>query len=96
MSGMISAILAMIEQLLPAITSSSNATMIDSILNALSGMLPYIIADIENLYQPVKNVIDALSANPATNAQQLATLQQLDSQADTAFAAAAKDTDSGV
>ena len=96
MTAAITAILAMLEQLLPSILSAARATIGASIINALTAMLPFIIQEVEALFGPVKNIIAALSANPATTAEQLATLQQLDAQVDAAFEAAATDTDSGV
>lgn len=96
MTGIVTSIIAMIESLLPAITSSANAALIGNILNVLSGALPFIIQEIQALYTPVKNIIAALSANPATLADQLTQLQQLDAQVDAAFDDAAKDTDAGV
>lgn len=93
MSILITSILSMIEALLPAITSSANATLIGSIITALTNMLPFIITEVESLVGPVKNIIAALSANPATTAAQLATLQTLDKQVDDAFDAAAASTD---
>ena len=41
----------------------------------------------------MKNIIAALSANPATLAEQQATLAAIDAQVDTAFEAAVKDVD---
>lgn len=94
-TGVITAILTMVEQLLPAITSSTNANVIDAIIKALVGMVPFIVQEIQSLYQPVKNIIAALSANPATTAQQLSDLQALDAQVDAAFETAAAPTDAG-
>lgn len=91
----IQALLGMIEELLPLLTSSANAALVDSIISTLSGFLPFIIQEISALYTPVKNIIAALSATPATNAEQAATLATLDAQIDTAFNAAAADTDAG-
>ena len=93
MSAAITAILALIEQLLPAITSVGNVTLIDSIISALTSLMPFIIQEIESLVTPVKNIIAALSASPATTTSQLAQLQGLDSQVDAAFDAAAAQTD---
>lgn len=95
MTAALSAILAMIEQFLPLLTSTAQTATIDAIINALTQMLPFIINEIASLYQPVKNIIAALSANPATLATQAATLQTLDTQVDAAFDAAASDTDAG-
>ena len=95
MSAALSALLGLIGQLIPLITSAANATLIDSIINTLEGFLPFIIQDVEVLYQPVKNIIAALSANPATTASQLAALQAQEAQIDAAFDAAAASTDAG-
>jgi hypothetical protein len=93
MTAAITAVLAMIEQLLPLVLSSAESATIASIIDALTKMLPFIIQEVEALYQPVKNIIAALSANAATTADQLATLQQLDAQVDTAFEAIASQVD---
>jgi hypothetical protein len=91
----IQAMLAMIGQLLPLLTSSANASIVESIISTLSGFLPFIIQEVSALYEPVKNIIAALSASPATNAAQLVTLQALDKTVDDAFDAAAAATDAG-
>ncbi len=91
----IQALFALIGQLLPLITSSANVTLIGGIISTLTQFLPFIADEIASLYQPVKNIIAALSANPATTAEQLGALQALDKQADDAFEAAAASTDSG-
>jgi hypothetical protein len=93
MTAVISAVLAMIEQLLPAVLSTAEASTITSIINALIQMMPFIIQEVQALVTPVKNIIAALSANAATTADQLATLQQLDAQVDTAFEAIATQVD---
>lgn len=93
MSAAISVLLSMLGQFLPLITSATNATVIDSIISTLTSFLPYIIDEVESLYQPVKNIIAALSATPATTAAQAATLATLDASVDAAFEAAAAQTD---
>lgn len=94
MSTMILAVLQLIEQILPLLTGNSNASnAIDSIIAVLQKWMPFIIAEVSTLYQPVKNIIAALSANPATIAAQAATLAQLDATMDTAFEAAAAAVD---
>jgi len=92
MTAALTAVLALIEQILPLL-GSSQATLIASIIDALTKWLPLIIQEVSALYTPVKNIIAALSANAATTADQLATLQQLDAQVDTAFEAAAAAVD---
>jgi hypothetical protein len=89
----IQALLGMLEELLPLITSGANATMIDSIIGALTQALPFIINEVSSLYQPVKNIIAALGATPATTVAQATQLQTLDAQVDAAFEAAAASTD---
>ena len=91
----IQALLGLIESLIPLLTSSANASVINGIINTLTNFLPYIVEEIASLYQPVKNIIAALSATPATDAAQLAQLQTLDAQVDAAFDAAAAATDAG-
>jgi hypothetical protein len=92
MTAALTAVLALIEQILPLL-GSSQANLIASIIDALVKWLPLIIQEVSALYQPVKNIIAALSANAATTADQLATLQQLDAQVDTAFEAIASQVD---
>ncbi len=91
----IQAVLAMITQFLPLIGGGTNVVLIESIVSALSGMMPFIVQEISSLYEPIKNIIAALSATPATTAAQLAILQALDKTVDDAFDAAAADTDAG-
>jgi phage-related minor tail protein len=89
---MIAAVLALIEQLLPA---SASAKVVTSIIEALVKMMPFIVQEVESLIGPVKNIIAALSANPAALPDQLSQLQKLDKEVDDAFEAAASDTDAG-
>jgi hypothetical protein len=89
----IQTLLALIGNLVPLLTSASNANLIASIITTLEQFLPFIINEIASLYQPVKNIISALSATPATEAAQLAQLQLLDQQLDAAFEAIAAETD---
>lgn len=89
----ITTLLSLIGNLVPLLTSSANATLVSSIIATLEQFLPYIVDEISSLYQPVKNIIAALSATPATNAAQAAQLATLDSAVDAAFEAVAADTD---
>jgi hypothetical protein len=93
MTVAITAILALIEQLLPAILSASNVILVGNIITALTSLMPFIAQEIETLAPAVKNIIAALSASPATTAAQLASLQALDQQVDSAFEAVAAQTD---
>ena len=85
----ITTLLGLIGNLVPLLTSTANASLVASIIATLEQFLPYIVNEISSLYQPVKNIIAALSATPATNAAQAAQLAALDSQVDAAFEQAA-------
>ena len=87
-------VLTLIEQMLPLLnTSATSVTAIGTIVVQLEKWLPFIVKEVGVLYEPVKNIIAALSANPATLADQQAKLAVIDAQVDTAFEAAAKDVD---
>lgn len=89
----ITTLLSLIGNLVPLLTSAGNASLVSSIIATLEQFLPFIIDEVSSLYQPVKNIIAALSASPATNAAQAAQLAALDSQVDAAFEAIAAQTD---
>lgn len=90
----IAAILAIIEQAVAMLgTSNSTVTIIETIIDGLTKLLPLIANFIPTFYQSIKNIIAALSANPSTLPAQVIVLQQLDAQVDTAFEAAAKAVD---
>ena len=89
MTAVIQAILALVEQLLPLITSSGSSATIDSIINALIKILPFVAQEVEALVPPIKNIIAALSESGVATADQMAALSALDASADAAFDAAA-------
>ncbi len=90
-------VLSIIQQILPLLNNSgTSVNAIATIVTQLEKWLPLIVQEIGVLYGPVKNIITALSANPATLAEQQATLAVIDAQVDTAFEAAAKDVDPDV
>lgn len=85
-SAAVLAVLTLIEQILPLLTGgSTTATLIINIINTLIKFMPLIKDEIGTVYQSVKNIIAALSANPAATADQIATLQTLDKQVDDAW-----------
>jgi hypothetical protein len=87
-SSTILAVLAMIEQILPMITSSSTTvTMIESIISALTQLMPYIVNEVSTVYTAVKNIIAQLQNSGAPTADQLTALAALDTQVETAWAA---------
>lgn len=80
------AVLTLIEQILPLLTGGGNTvSLITNIIEALVKFMPLIEDEIGTVYQSVKNIVAALGANPATTADQLATLQALDKQVDDAW-----------
>src|SRR6266436_10058189 len=93
-ADLILGVLAIVQQILPLLgTSSTSTNAITTIVTQLEKWLPLIVQEISVLYGPVKNIIVALSAHPATLVEQQATLAEIDAQVDTAFEAAAKVVD---
>jgi phage-related protein len=88
-STIIPVILALIQQLIPVISGAGAPAIISQILTVLTQVVPLLVNEYTALLPMVKNIIAALSANPAATADQLATLQTLDVQTDAAFEAAA-------
>ena len=91
MNTIVTAVISLLGQLIPLI--GGNSTLISTIINTLIAIIPEIVTEVETLIPPIKNIIAALSANPATTAEQMATLQDLDAKCDAAFEAAAVDPD---
>lgn len=89
MTSIVTAVIALLGQLIPLI--GTNSALITTIINTLIAILPEIVTEVETLIPPIKNIIAALSADPATSAAQLVTLATLDQQCDQAFENAAID-----
>jgi len=90
------AVLSGIAQILPLLLGSKNVdttNAITGVISIIEKLMPLIVDEISAVYQSAKNVIAALSANPATTAEQAETLAQFDAQVDAAFEAAASDVD---
>jgi hypothetical protein len=90
------AVLSGIAQILPLLLGTKNAdttNAINGVISIIEKLMPLIVDEISAVYQSTKNIIAALSANPATTAEQAATLAQFDAQVDAAFEAAAADVD---
>lgn len=93
----VTSILTLIQQVLPLLgIGGSAASLITTIITTITSMLPLVVNEISVVGPAIKNIINALSENPATTAEQLKQLQELDAQVDAAFEDAAKDTDAGV
>ncbi len=92
MSAILTPIVALITQLLPLLGAATSASpLITQIIETLVAILPSIVQEAIDLVPAIKNIIAALSANPATTAEQMATLADLDAKCDAAFEAAAVD-----
>jgi phage-related protein len=89
MSAIIPVVLALIQQLIPVISGAGAPAIISQILTVLTQVIPLLVNEYTALLPMVKNIIAALSANPAATADQLTNLQALDVQTDAAFEAAA-------
>lgn len=77
-----SAILALLVQIAGA---TGEVSTIGSIISTLTTLIPTLVQEYKDLVTPVKNIIGALSANPAATADQVATLQALDAKVDADF-----------
>jgi|SRR6185312_1091885 len=98
-SSSILAVLSMIESFLPLLgTTSATASTLTSIISALTALMPYIVNEVSTVYAAVKNIITQLQNSGAPTAEQLAALQSLDAQVDSAWAAvqAQIDPDAGI
>jgi len=85
----ITAVISLMGQLIPLV--GTNSSLITSIIETLIAIIPEIVTEVETLIPPIKNIIAALTADPATTSDQMKTLANLDAQADAAFEAAAVD-----
>jgi predicted PurR-regulated permease PerM len=86
MDAILIAAMALLGQIVPLLNSASQVA---KVIQLLIQILPAVEQLAQELVQPIKNIINALSSNPATDAEQLKQLQDLDAQFDQAFEAAA-------
>lgn len=86
-STIASAVVALLTQFLPLITSS---THISSIISTLIALIPAVAQEAADLIVPIKNIIAQLQNNGAVTPEQIVALQVLDKQCDDAFEAAAQ------
>lgn len=87
MNVAITAILALIQQILPLVGAGGNVALVNSIITALEQWMPLIITEGGVLITTVKNIIATLSTSAVTP-DQVASLQALDAKCDAAFEAA--------
>ena len=86
MGSIIAAVVALLEEIIPLV---NNAGTVAKVVGTLVSLIPSLVQEAKDMVQPVKNIIAALSANPATTAEQLQALQDLDAKVDADFEAAA-------
>lgn len=86
MTGIVSAVLAILQAIVPSLSTSAT---VQTVINALIQIIPVLVKEAQDLVPMVKNIIAALGSNPASTADQLATLKALDQLTDAAFEAAA-------
>lgn len=87
-SADIQMILAVLSAALPSFGGFST-TVIGNIITALEQIVPIVINSLPDLVETVQNIISALKNNSSVTADQIAALENLDSQFDLAFEAAA-------
>jgi predicted transglutaminase-like cysteine proteinase len=94
MNAALTAVLALIQQLLPLISSGSAATgVVASIVNVLKTWLPLIVTEVQALYEPVKNIITVLQQSGNLTDDQIADLKTVDAKVDAAYDAAVEGMD---
>lgn len=97
-AALLGMMLQVVEGVLPTVEKAAAPAIITTIVTALEKWVPLITTlfpTAVDLYHAIKNIIAALTVNPATTEEQLTTLEDLDAKVDTAFEAAAKDVDPG-
>lgn len=94
MNAAFTAILALLQQLLPLISSgSASSGVVATVVNLLKTWLPLITTGIADFYGPVKNIIAALQGSGAVTPEQIADLKAMDSKIDADFEAASAGQD---
>jgi hypothetical protein len=95
MEALIPLVLSLIEQALPLIGASSSVTaaapMVAKAINMIVALTPFIKAEYADLKPRFVAIIAAYKADPATNAAQIAVLEQQEVALDADFDQAAAD-----
>ena len=84
---MIAALLALVAQLAPVLSSASQ---IASVIATLESIVSTVTSEVTAVLPMIKNIIAALQTNGAITADQMAALTALDAATDAAFEDAAK------
>ena len=85
---MIAALLALISELAPVLSSASQ---IASVIGTLQNIMSVVTSEVQAVLPMIKNIISALQGNGNITADQMTALQALDAATDAAFESAAKD-----
>ncbi len=94
MSAAITAILTLLQQLLPLINAGfASSGTVSSIVATLTTWVPLIETLTEDLYTPIKNIITTLQSSGALTDQQITDLKALDAKVDADFEAASAGQD---
>lgn len=86
MGAILTGLLAVLSEIA---TLTAQGSVITKIISTLVSLIPTLIQEYKDVAPAVKNIIAALSANPATTTEQLAALQELDAKVDVDFEDAA-------
>jgi phage-related protein len=89
MMPLVTVVISLIEQLLPVLgTPAATVTLIETIIGALTKILPLLNEFVPVVYNSVKNIIIEVKADPATTTSQWDVLDAIDKQLDAANDAA--------
>lgn len=94
MNTAFTAILALLQQLLPLISAgSASSGVVATVVNVLKTWLPLITTEITALYEPVKNIVTVLQGSGLVTPEQIADLKVMDAKIDADFEAASAGLD---
>lgn len=85
MQAIVTAVLALLAEIAPAINATSS---IAKIIDTLTALLPALAKEVSDLYPIVKNVIATLKGNAAVTPEQLDSLDQIEAKIDADYDAA--------
>lgn len=91
MTVALQAILALIQQILPLVGTTSG--LVGTIVNVLTKWLPLIVTEISTLYEPVKAIIESLNGSGVVTPEEKTALKTLDAKMDAAFEASIEGLD---
>lgn len=86
MGAIVTAVIALLAEILPLINTSGTAA---KVITALTQLIPVIVKEVQDLVPMVKNIIAALKDNAVITDEQWAQLDALDAQVDADFESAA-------